>query len=56
MSFRVGADMRAKLEALAAADRRTLSQYVMLVLAEHIEAKEAATKASGSRKKPGAKG
>ena len=37
INVRVAADLRAKLEKLAAEDKRTLSGYVLKVLQEHVE-------------------
>jgi predicted HicB family RNase H-like nuclease len=40
INVRVAADLRAKLEQLAADDKRSLSGYVLKVLLEHVEQHE----------------
>lgn len=50
LSIRIKADLKASLEALAEADRRSLSSYVELALEEHVErVKASAAKNKRSR-------
>ncbi len=44
LSFKVPANLKADLQRLAAADSRNLSQYVRLVLEQHVASKKSATK------------
>jgi hypothetical protein len=48
ISFRIRADIKATLQELAAADRRSLSSYIELLLEEHIIAQR--TEQRGSKK------
>ena len=46
ISFRINDDLKAALQKLAAADRRSLSSYIHLALEDHVAAK----KGRGKRK------
>jgi predicted DNA-binding protein len=46
---RLSPDLRRRLEALAKADRRTLSNYILMVLERHVEAEERGSAADNSR-------
>ena len=44
LSFKVSSSLKADLQKLADADRRSLSQYLRIVLEEHVAANKAAAK------------
>jgi hypothetical protein len=41
LSYRVPGELKAELKKLADADRRSLGQYVQIILEEHVAAKKA---------------
>jgi predicted DNA-binding protein len=49
--LRLGPNLRKRLEALAAADNRTLTNYLMTLLERHVEAAETVRKADDERKR-----